>query len=73
MVNMCPYCEVAEAKRHRENYACDFCFRRLWRLRMAYHRAGKRFTVRNMRRSWKHWRVTPELDALYLDPIERAA
>lgn len=49
---------------------CAFCYERLTRIRAAYRRAdGQRMNVRSIHRAHRHWRRTPELDALYLEEI----
>ena len=71
-VKMCPHCGVAPGRGFNRVY-CDFCQQRYQRIRQMYFRAGLRFRIQGMHRSWNYWRRTPALDALYLDPVEVAA
>lgn len=70
---MCSYCKVQPVGQCCKSY-CPFCYYRFQRIRRAYNRAKQPpLEVGKMHRTWNYWRQTEALDALYLDPIERAA
>lgn len=70
---MCVYCGVDPAGPHHPSY-CTFCYYRFQKIGLAFRKHGKRTpSVHEFHRTWNHWRRTPELDAMYLEPIERAA
>lgn len=72
MMNFCPRCHTEPSAGNGVCY-CTFCNRRRARIQKAFRQCGKTIAVHQMHRAWKHWRRTPELDALYLDPLEEAA
>ena len=75
----CAYCEqrydVSEFTRNGDTYRwCRFCSNRYHKIWAAFHSVGKIPPAKHqLHRAWKLWRQTPELDAMYLEPIERAA
>lgn len=70
---LCTYCGVEPVETYHGVY-CSFCYHRFQKLGWAYRRAGRKMpSIRRIHRTWNYWRRTPELDAMYLDPIERAA
>ena len=70
---ICAYCGVDPVEPYHRVY-CEFCYHRFQKLGLAFRRYGKKpMRLRDMHRTWNHWRRTPALDAMYLGDMERAA
>lgn len=71
--NPCPYCEIEPRVLKRKSVYCEFCYKRFSRMRSMFSQAGRKFSIQKTHRAWNHWKQSPALDALYLDPEGKAA